>query len=560
MTRDTSHDGFKNILQTFILTHFKWFWNFIQAIPFLAKKVNKVLINNAINKVPNRPHPFSLVTLDPYIPGTADLRFSAVEGYIEGKGIPKKCDTYTSWESLNDRTYTGRHLPPKPTFNDDRRLPSVEVLAELFKQRQNHQGEPITRYSEKSTLLFPYWVQWFTDGFLRTAISPNNIYQRLKNTSNHQIDLCPVYGLTPKQTHLLRAFKGGKLKSQYLNGEEYPPFVYADPETGLFKPEFEGLYEPVSSEVSLPPKLKANLFAMGVERANVQIGYVMLNVLCLREHNRLCDVLAQAYPSWDDERLFQTARNILMVEIMRIVVEEYINHITPYHFKFITDPLAFTNEKWYRQNWMTIEFSLVYRWHSALPETFVYDGDRRSIATSLWNNQLLIQKGLGALMTETCSQPASRIGLFNTPSFLIESTELAAIKLGRLAQVASYNDYRELCGFPRVTRFAQITGDEAAQRQLQDLYHTVDNVEFYVGLYAEDVRPNSALAPLIGRFVGIDAFSQALTNPLLAEHIFNPETFSPVGWEVIQTTTCLADLVERNTPAQDAPSLVTFYR
>jgi prostaglandin-endoperoxide synthase 2 len=50
---------------------------------------------------------------------------------------------------------------------------------------------------------------------------------------------------------------------------------------------------------------------MGVERANVQVGYVMLNVLCLREHNRLCKLLVEKYPDWDDERLFQTARNIL---------------------------------------------------------------------------------------------------------------------------------------------------------------------------------------------------------------------------------------------------------
>jgi len=60
--------------------------------------------------------------------------------------------------------------------------------------------------------------------------------------------------------------------------------------------------------------------------------------------------------------------------------------------------------------------------------------------------------------------------------------------------------------------------------------------------------------------VGIDAFSQAFTNPLLAEHVFNPDTFSPVGWEVIQTTKTLSDLVNRNVPARDRPYTVTFYR
>lgn len=553
--RDTSRDGLGNKLQTLFLTNFKWLWNFIQSNGLLRRKANKFLINNAIYKVPTRPYAFSMMTLERFIPGTDDDRFQLIDGYIAGKGLPKKPDTYTSWESLVDRTYTGRHLPPDPVFNQAENLPKLEELAVLFEKKKDGQGNPIQIYSEKSTLLFPYWVQWFTDGFLRKDRS-----NPLKNTSNHHIDLCPVYGLNPKSTHLLRAFKGGKLKSQIINGEEYPLFYYQDPEQGVVKPEFAGLYEPLNDEKRLPPALKAKLFAMGVERANVQIGYVMFNVLCLREHNRLCDLLAKNYPAWDDERLFQTARSILMVVIMKVVVEEYINHLTPYQFKFFVDPASFANEKWYRTNWMTLEFSLVYRWHSALPNQLVYGGEEVPMETSLWNNQMLIDKGLGALFEETCAQPAGRIGLFNTDEFLVGLTELASVKLGRVAQMASYNDYREMAGYPRVTDFNQITSDPDAQMLLKKLYGDVDKVEFYVGLYAEDVRENSALSPLIGRLVGIDAFSQALTNPLLAENIFNEKTFSPVGWEVINSTNTLSELVNRNTPPKDKPYKVTFYR
>ncbi len=548
MKRDKSRDGLRNQLESYVLTHFQPIWNWIQSNDSLAKKVNKFLINNAIYKIPTRPYPYSLMTLEKHIPGT---------------DLPKKPDTYTSWESLIDRTYTGRHLPPDPEFNREGNLPKLEDLKVLFQKRE---GKTIE--SEKSTLLFPYWVQWFTDGFLRT--DRNN---RLKNTSNHHIDLSPVYGLTRKQTHLLRAFKDGKLKSQMINGEEYPPFYYQDPEQGIVKPEFEGLYEPLHDEKRLPAELKAKLFAMGVERANNQIGYVMLNVLCLREHNRLGDLLSKNYPDWDDERLFQTARNIVMVEIMKVIVEEYINHITPYHFNFITDPLAFTDEKWYRLNWMSLEFSLVYRWHSALPENFIYNGESTPMVKSLWNNQMLIDRGLGKLLEETCSQPSTRIGLFNTPDFpvkyqqppaepisFIDATELASIALGRKAQLASYNDYREMCKYPRVKDFNQITSDPNAQKLLKQLYGHVDKIEFYVGIYAEDLRENSTLPPLVGRMIGIDAFSQALTNPLLAENIFNQETFSPVGWSEIQKTNTLADLVHRNIPQQDKKYKITFDR
>lgn len=156
--------------------------------------------------------------------------------------------------------------------------------------------------------------------------------------------MCNVYGLNRKRTHLLRTFQGGKFKTQKLKRqdgveEEYPLFYYADPAQGIVDPQFDGLYEPINDEKRLPVDKKQYLFAMGVERANVQIGYVMLNTLCIREHNRLCDELASNYPDWDDERLFQTSRNILMAIILKIIMEEYINHITPYHFKLFADPI-----------------------------------------------------------------------------------------------------------------------------------------------------------------------------------------------------------------------------
>lgn len=536
--RDTSRDGLNNKIQTLVLTNFKGIWQLIQSNESLKRKVNKTLLNSLIYKIPTRPNPFSMMTLDEYIPDTK---------------IPKKTDTYTSWDSLTDRTYTGRHLPPDPKLNAEGNLPKVEDLAVLFRKRDGK-----TIYSTKSTMLFPYWVQWFTDSFLRLDHT-----NKLKNTSNHEIDLCNVYGLTRKQTHLLRSYKGGKFKTQKLKRqdgveEEYPLFYYSDPVQGIVDSQFEGLYEPINDEKRQPPDKKQYMFAMGVERANVQIGYVMLNTLCLREHNRLCDVLASNYPDWDDERLFQTSRNILMAIILKIIMEEYINHITPYHFKLFADPEAFTKESWYRTNHMAIEFDFVYRWHSAIPETLTCNGQPTHVAATLWNNKILIDQGLGSLMEETCSQPGTRIGFYNTPDILVELAELPSIRLGRQLQLASYNDYRELCGFPRVTRFEQISGDEFTQQKLKEFYGDVDKIEFFVGLYAEDVRQNSTIPPLVARLIGIDAFSQALTNPLLSPKIFNKETLSPVGWEIYQTTNTVSDLVNRNVPPSDKKYKVTF--
>ena len=534
-SRDTSRDGARNKAEFAVLTKFKPLWWLIQRSPRLSRNVNRALVNSVIEKIPTRPYPFS--TRSPY----------------------------TSWDSLIDRTWSGLHLPPldwepltakgrasiassSPGFGDN--LPPATEVVELFR------AGPETRYAPKSTLTFPHFVQWFTDGFLRT-----DRHNQLKTVSNHHLDLCTVYGLRPAITEQLRSHEGGSLKSQVINGEEYPPFYYDD--EGKPKPEFDALprlaVEPSEAEGYTDTK-KAKVFAMGVEveRVNVQAGYVMLNVLCLREHNRLCRLLADAYPTWDDERLFQTARNIVIVELIKIVIDEYINHISPYHFKFLTDPLLFTDEKWYRLNWMTVEFSLVYRWHSMLPATVLHRGERIPVPQTMWNNDMIISQGLGAMFAETSSQPAAVLGLFNTPHFMLP-VELASINLGRAAKLRSYNDYRELMHYPRVTSFDQISSDERVRKELARVYGHVDNVELYVGLYAEDGRKNSALPPMVGRLVAIDAFSQALTNPLLSEHVFNPETFSPVGWDEIIRLNTLSDLVHRNISAGQRHR-VSFYR
>ena len=523
MSRSTEKDGLRNRLEFIALTNFSPVWKLIQKVPFLEEKVNKFLINSAVYKARVRPHPFSLLGLEPTKP------------------------TYTSWESLTDRTYTGRHLPPaEPEYTDS--LPHIERVVEIFRRSEDE-----ARFSSKSTLLFSHFAQWFTDGFLRT--DRDNFR---KNTSNHEIDLSPLYGLNKNITEALREKDKGRLKCQLIGGEEFPPFYFNENEE--IRPEFlndEGeIIVPLLYDEDLPRERKLKLFAMGTERANVQIGYVMLNTLFLREHNRICAILHEKNPDWDDERLFQTARNTVIAVLIRIVVEEYINHIAPYHFKFRAQPQSFYDQRWYRNNWMTLEFNLLYRWHGLVTDDVLIANEMVPVEDTFFNNQLLVDRGLGPLFEDGSLQKSGDIGLFNTSSMLI-GTERASISLSRLARLQSYNAYREYCSYPKVTEFNQISGDPKVQDALRILYDgDIDKVELYVGLFAEDVRLNSALSPLIGRMVGIDAFSQALTNPLLSEHVFNKQTFD-AGWEIIHNTSSLSDVVNRNV-ISDSPYFVSM--
>lgn len=525
--RDTARDGFRNRAELWVTTHLPRAWGAVQRVDLLRVRANRILINGAIERIPCRPNPLSTM-------------------------VP-----YTSWPSLTDRTYYGRHLPPVAYGNDG--LPDPEYVAERLFEREKDAPPMLC---PKSTVTFAAFAQWFTEGFLRGKASPEPLDENAaaRTESSHAIDLSQLYGLNQSVTRAIRG-DDGLLKSQMLNGEEFPLHLC---ENGRIKPEFDRLPEPFGFE-KLTSGEKDNLFAMGGDRSNGTLMLSMLNVLFLREHNRIARALARtcprgAYPRWDDDRIFETTRNILTVLVIKIAMQEYINHITPYHFRFSFEPTSVRNEPWYRENWVTAEFDLLYRWHTLVPSKLRIAGQDLTIKETLFNSPLLIERGLGPAFEDLSKQRAGRIGLFNTDTFLLSRAEIPTIQRGRLLNLAPYNDYRELCKFPRVRAFERISGDPKVQSRLRELYGSVDRIEFYVGLFAEDLRPNSVLPALMGRMVGADAFSQALTNPLLSPHVYNENTFSAYGLQVIEQTHSLSDLVNRNVREGARPYFVSMTR
>lgn len=478
---------------------------------FVQDKLNRLVINGAVESTRHRPHPWST---------WAD---------------------YVSWRGLTDRTYSARHLPP---LISPKPLPEAAMVARLFQRPGAH------RLSDKSTCLFPAFAQYLTDGFIRTDMD-----DRKRTTTNHEIDLCPLYGRTVAQTDILRLKseapgQRGRLKSQMIKGEEYAPFLCQD---GVIKPEFSD--DPKGTGLDAPlgfshwtPAQRDHLFAYGGDRANATPFSSMMNTLFLREHNRLAGELEKRNSGWDDERVFQTARNINIVMFIKIVVEDYINHITPLPFPLRADPSIAWKANWNRPNWITAEFSLLYRWHPLMPDSITFPGRTIPIGQFTTSFDLIPETGLAASFTAAASQPAGEIGPLNTATPLL-FLETMAINQARGLRMRGYNEYRVAFGEKRVTKFEEISSRPDVLSLLKSLYPSVDDVEFYPGLFAEDRVKNSPLPPLLLTMVAVDAFSQALTNPLLSEHVFNrPDTFTEWGRGEIDRTSTVADVLSRNVP------------
>jgi prostaglandin-endoperoxide synthase 2 len=490
----------------------------VDIIPWADSAASMTVINALVQSTINRPHPWSTAS------------------------------DYTSWKALTDRTYQGRQLPV--STRDPAGLPPLDKVVAVFERPVGPQ-----LLSAKSTCLFPAFAQYLTDGFIRTGVpgQPETDANRARTSSNHEIDLCPLYGRTEAQTDALRLMSGaagmrGRLKSQVIDGEEFAPFLYLDAGTRV-DPQFDGTLDaPLFGPAPPPAEQLASLFAFGGDRANSTPFTAMMNTLLLREHNRIAGELERQNAGWDDERVFQTARNILIPMFIKIVVEQYINHITPLPFNLVADPQVAWTANWNRPNWITAEFSLLYRWHSLMPDAIDWQGAPIALGTFGLDNRPLLTSGLAAAFFGAAAQPAAELGALNTSSSLL-IVEQFAIGQGRSNRLQGYNDYRVQYGMPRATSFEQISSHPATLEALKAAYATPDDVEFYPGIFSEDRVPKSPLPGLLMRMVGVDAFSQALTNPLLSQHVFNAQTFTPWGFELIQATHNLGQILERNCAA-----------
>ena len=508
VNRDTSRDGWRNVVEDRLLSGLRPFWAWVNRTPWLARRLNGLVVDNAVRKLPARP-----------------LALSTMH------------DHYTSWPSLTDRTFFSRYLPGATPA-------ALPDLAGLFTVRASG-----PHLSPRSTLLFPAFAQWFTDGFLMTE--PN----RRKTRTNHQIDLGQLYGPTAAATAALRLRNPPKGRLGRLlttpDGLWAPPLYAADGS----KPE--ALPDPVHLPSDWPAAKRATIFAFGGERANSTCYTAAITTLFLREHNRLCAMLEANDPTWDDDRVFETARNINIVLLLRIVVQEYINHISPYWLQLLADPAPAYRAAWNRPNWIPVEFNLLYRWHSLVPAEVRWGEQAVPIGACQFDHARLLAEGLAATLASASDTQAWKLGLFNSIPAL-EAVEMASVRQGRDNALASYNDYRANAGYPRVTRFEQISGDPDVVAALSRLYGDVDRVEFFVGLLAEDLPPRSAVPPLIGRMVAADAFSHALTNPLLAPLVYTEATFTRAGLAEIAATNSLSDLVGRTCPETGPDRRVTM--
>jgi prostaglandin-endoperoxide synthase 2 len=113
------------------------------------------------------------------------------------------------------------------------------------------------------------------------------------------------------------------------------------------------------------------------------------------------------------------------------VVEEYITHIGPFDFPVEAVPLIADEERWNRTNWCAVEFNLLYRWHPLVPDAIGTGAGALAPTDFRNNNPLVISDGIESLLARCSKELAGKIGLRNTPAFLVDVPTLPGPRSSR---------------------------------------------------------------------------------------------------------------------------------
>ena len=167
--------------------------------------------------------------------------------------------------------------------------------------------------------------------------------------------------------------------------------------------------------------------ALGHNGFGVMPWLYVLSTIWLREHNRLCDILSAEYPHWDDERLYQTAKLILTAENIKIIIEEFIQHLSQYKLKLVYDPVLMrdSSHNFQYANRIHLEFQQVYHWHFMVPDAIVIDNNTYTIPDLSFSVKAVEKHGIEGFVHAMATQPAGAVSLL----FLIYQSDAEIIKL-----------------------------------------------------------------------------------------------------------------------------------
>nr|ALG96656.1 cyclooxygenase [Macellomenia sp. JCH-2014] len=471
-----------------LLTNHGWLWSIINSISYLHDKaIRYVYISRGANIVSPPTH----LSSHEYITMEANLNHS-----LYSRALPpvhKNCPTPMG--------VAGRKFLPD----------SQDVVDRLFK-RDKFKPDPIHH-----SVHLPYFAQHFTHQFFKTDFTKGPDFQ----TSRHGVDGSNIYGGNNEVEGKLRSHIGGRLKSQILKGEEYPPYL-------------KDVDVPMRYRNDTPEDRK---FALGHEFYSVLPGLFLYSTIWLREHNRVAGILMKEHPDWDDEQLFQTTKLIIIGETIQIVIADYVQHLSNYNFDITFDPPVVYGSSFQFSTRISLEFNHLYHWHPMMPDDLHVDGKTYGMEDIYGNIELVTKYGVAAVAKAFTKQLAGAM-TYRNHGAVTQHVIKEVIEHGRELRFQSFNNYRKRFGLEPYTSFQQLTDNEEISGILEEMYGDIDGVEFFVGLVTEKVPKNAKFGLSLLEMGASHSVTGLISNPICSPAYWKPSTFGGnVGFDIIKMAT-----------------------
>lgn len=91
------------------------------------------------------------------------------------------------------------------------------------------------------------------------------------------------------------------------------------------------------------------------------------------------------------------------------MIEDYVQHLSGYHFKLKFDPELLFKERFQYQNRIASEFNTLYHWHPLMPDSFHIQEQVYSYPQFVFNTSVVTTHGITILVESFTKQIAGRV-------------------------------------------------------------------------------------------------------------------------------------------------------
>lgn len=392
----------------------------------------------------------------------------------------------------------------------------------------------------------PFGTGEATIGFSRSGyLEDSDAVRQQFNEISAFIDGSVIYGSDQERADALRSFEGGRL---LVSEGDLLPFN----EAGLTNAGGDS----------------ENLFLAGDIRANENAALISMHTIWVREHNRVADRIAAENPELSDEEIYQRARQFVTGELQAITYNEFLPAILGRNA--LPDYDGYDSNV--NPNISNVFATAAYRFgHTMLsPELLRLNADgteaeegHLALQDAFFNVSAVTENGVDSILRGASAQVAQEVDPYlvdDVRNFLFGPPgsggfDLAALNIqrGRDHGLADYNQVRTEMGLDPVTSFDQISSDPEVQSRLEEAYGSVDNIDAWVGMLAEDHVRGGTLGETASTIIAEQFLALRDGDRFYYENVFEGRQLRDIE------NTTLADVIERNSDVDFARDQNVFF-